>query len=476
MKSNKGITLIALIITIIILIILVAVTVTVALEGGLFNNAKDAARETEKHAIYETVVSAIEFDDNQDIDYVLTANKAKIALENDGKTVDDPAIENENIPPRAILTVTGKYGTYQIEINGKEIKFLDDSNPAGGGGDETAVPDELEKYILGPTKEGRSFMEIINPEDFGSLQDPNDQSSTVYQNVIFGSGFDMEEVDSEQGIMYLRIRYLGKVYKVGMDMNTFNTKTLTLVNTTGHIGQYVTYGGIKYIVIGENSNTVTLISANPLQVNNANIKMGSLNQAAITAVPAADESNPTATEKLNRAIWAYNNYINILLEACKSATGLTVDGSTVISIRSIGNANMKYENVNGVETITGTDTDTYTYDYEWAQSDWYTPLGYTMKDIGSNDDEAIMNSLAVFKADNAGSYWLAYRSNEENVDYVRFHVSVINQAYTLYSVCMCQIGKYGSYDQSTMDYDYEAGYISNGVRPIVTLSSSAINW
>ena len=43
MKNNKGITLIALIITIIVMIILVAVTINLATEGGLFSRAKDAS-------------------------------------------------------------------------------------------------------------------------------------------------------------------------------------------------------------------------------------------------------------------------------------------------------------------------------------------------------------------------------------------------------------------------------------------------
>ena len=47
MKSQKGITLIALIITIIVMLILVAVTITMAVNGGLFGYAKNAATETE---------------------------------------------------------------------------------------------------------------------------------------------------------------------------------------------------------------------------------------------------------------------------------------------------------------------------------------------------------------------------------------------------------------------------------------------
>ena len=46
MKSQKGITLIALVITIIVMLILVGVTITMAVNGGLFENAQDAGRKT----------------------------------------------------------------------------------------------------------------------------------------------------------------------------------------------------------------------------------------------------------------------------------------------------------------------------------------------------------------------------------------------------------------------------------------------
>ena len=46
MRSEKGITLIALVITIIVMLILVGVTITMAVNGGLFENAQDAGRKT----------------------------------------------------------------------------------------------------------------------------------------------------------------------------------------------------------------------------------------------------------------------------------------------------------------------------------------------------------------------------------------------------------------------------------------------
>lgn len=46
MKEQKGITLVALVITIIVMLILVGVSVTVALKGGLFESAGQAATNT----------------------------------------------------------------------------------------------------------------------------------------------------------------------------------------------------------------------------------------------------------------------------------------------------------------------------------------------------------------------------------------------------------------------------------------------
>lgn len=57
MKGQKGITLVALIITIIVMIILVGVSVTIALNGGLFTTAKDAANNTQAAVDSENALS-----------------------------------------------------------------------------------------------------------------------------------------------------------------------------------------------------------------------------------------------------------------------------------------------------------------------------------------------------------------------------------------------------------------------------------
>lgn len=55
MKGQKGITLVALIITIIVMLILVGVSITVAMNGGLFEKATTAVDETKEKQLDEAV-------------------------------------------------------------------------------------------------------------------------------------------------------------------------------------------------------------------------------------------------------------------------------------------------------------------------------------------------------------------------------------------------------------------------------------
>lgn len=57
MRKEKGITLIALVITIIIMLILIAVTIRLAIDGGLFNYAKTAKEGTASEALKDQELS-----------------------------------------------------------------------------------------------------------------------------------------------------------------------------------------------------------------------------------------------------------------------------------------------------------------------------------------------------------------------------------------------------------------------------------
>ena len=58
MRDQKGITLVALIITIIVMLILVAVTISIALNGGIFTKAREASDKTLKAQLEEAVTLA----------------------------------------------------------------------------------------------------------------------------------------------------------------------------------------------------------------------------------------------------------------------------------------------------------------------------------------------------------------------------------------------------------------------------------
>ncbi len=70
-SDHKGITLIALVITIIIMLILVGVTVVIALNGGLFNTTKEAAKGTQFDADRESLLAAVlgSIDRKSKVDY-----------------------------------------------------------------------------------------------------------------------------------------------------------------------------------------------------------------------------------------------------------------------------------------------------------------------------------------------------------------------------------------------------------------------
>ena len=67
MKEQKGITLIALIITIIVVLILVVVTITISLKGGLFGTASDSARQAMEQRILEELISMSTWNDKGEI-------------------------------------------------------------------------------------------------------------------------------------------------------------------------------------------------------------------------------------------------------------------------------------------------------------------------------------------------------------------------------------------------------------------------
>ena len=121
-KNQKGITLIALIITIIVMLILVGVTVNVVLKGGLFNTADDATKRTEKHSIYDQIVGAMELTDNGNVNVKGTYD-AVVDMFGENKVKPTSPTTIDESTTEVTFTVEGKKGTYTYKIASKAIEI-----------------------------------------------------------------------------------------------------------------------------------------------------------------------------------------------------------------------------------------------------------------------------------------------------------------------------------------------------------------
>ena len=102
-NKEKGITLIALIITIIVMLILVGVTINVALNGGLFEKAKNASDQTQRESDREQLISA-----------------AMACIGTDGKVVLTGANGLDSNLPEEFKLVSS--GIYENKKTGKQYK------------------------------------------------------------------------------------------------------------------------------------------------------------------------------------------------------------------------------------------------------------------------------------------------------------------------------------------------------------------
>ena len=111
-KGNRGITLIALVITIIILLILAAVTIG-ALSGdnGILKNAADAKQETEKAQIIEQAKIDILGKQADNTSAELEKNEIKEVLDIYFKEVP------EDFTSDTVLTTKEEYGNYEITVS-----------------------------------------------------------------------------------------------------------------------------------------------------------------------------------------------------------------------------------------------------------------------------------------------------------------------------------------------------------------------
>lgn len=185
--NNKGITLIALIITIIVMLMLVGVTVNVALNGELFTKTKEASNRTNDEILRERIISYVigAIDENGIFQFE--------KFRNDISTLDEEkAYFGEN-------TVVGK--RYEIDINGnitpvtliemtkeESKRFYIETNSSG----KITNCDSSSKKLEIPYKVGEELITVIGYRSMA-------QDGTIiwgdptYQDIIISYGIQTIE-------------------------------------------------------------------------------------------------------------------------------------------------------------------------------------------------------------------------------------------------------------------------------------------
>ena len=308
MKEQKGITLIALIITIIVMLILLGITTNIALNGGIVPKAKTATIKAEEEAILQEMLSMMKMTDNGifNPEKIIEKMKKKYNVEYD--------------KPDAIIT--GKLGTYNYIVSETEIKI-------------GSTYEELGKYILGIEKTGRLLNQIMDMDNNKFIDDQSTENvdETAALNLEFLTKRTNENTTKE----FIYAKSNNKAYKITCDKTTIykeeakTEKLEKIYEPSGNEGKDL--GEIKNddqykgwtILYDYGDGTVEAVSPDAI----GKLTLGSKN--------------------IDEARFSYNNAIKIINEYCENLEGLP----TNTGVRSVG---AKAETTDESETLKEGDT------------------------------------------------------------------------------------------------------------------------
>jgi len=221
LNKEKGITLIALIITIIVMLILVGVTVNIALNGGLFTKADDAKESTQlamdKEELQMEIVTAYD-EDNKGVDL----ETLKDNLEKKGWK--DIIITGDKLtctsPKGNTFTVDGAGKVTEIPNNDDDNDDNDDDDDDNDNVDKST---DLERYLFNEDGTGKTGLLTMdeNTEAITFVDDPDTIADASTSIIYMNNG-------SENGEYYVVIEYKGADYKVNVTGFNFATAAATV--------------------------------------------------------------------------------------------------------------------------------------------------------------------------------------------------------------------------------------------------------
>ena len=276
MKKQNGITLVALIITIIVILILVGVTVTVALNGGLFTTAKEAAKGTETERNKEIALSGEEVE----IDGIVYASMEDY-LNNNPKLPDDwtVATDEERIAAWPTETVKNENVTAIKEQTTNKIIPL----PKGFQVSLVEGENTIEKGVVIKDSKGNEFVWIPVSQD---LVNPyNDSEPKELTSTWNSSTLDPKpEYDSQ--------KILTELYGMKDESTPFYNYTTDFAYSTHYEEMVASVNKYDGFYIGRYETTID--------------KNNEIGTKADTTVLTADKSIPQTNDKETRWYGLYN--------------------------------------------------------------------------------------------------------------------------------------------------------------------------
>ncbi len=277
MKNNKGITLVALIITIIVLLILAVVTISAVNEGGLFSHANNAVIEYDK------------------------------------------AVKKENTLISKYLSELGKHD----------------------GGETGEVNEFLVNYFLGADRSGKNLLDIASGGFIfnDDPETENIDESEVIQYAYLDLGINISKIGHmEFYIRYDDKIYMVEIVDNGngepMTAKYSDSNPIPMVYAPqGREGQIVQYDSNNdstnedWMIITDRNGLVEMVSTVPM----GELTLGKDDTVAISSVTSDINGDGTIDNK-DYAMYSYNNAVTRINNYCKSLITSTTN------VRSIGAA------------------------------------------------------------------------------------------------------------------------------------------
>ena len=414
-NTQKGITLVALIITIIVLLILAMVSIKIAIDEGLITKASKATDThtiaAEKEAI-QLGYSTYQMD---------LAQKGSATLAVEGSSTITPTSDGG-------WDIAFKVNNYHLDKNG---------NITEGNGQDANVPTEDLEYLK-KELEGNAIVDIASISgsgwDIQTIEFNNQNIKFLYRESYF-----------KYYIVYNRSMYTitassdsenGKSYNSTHIINVEYVNSYTIKGKDGQKVEY-SYDGTdankkEWTVLYDNGDTLEIISPEAI----GNLKLGK------------DDTETQGSSDFEKAIYSYNNAIDRI----NNYTASLVTNSNKISVRSVGSNpnNPSYRN-------------TTKYRSDISKIDGKIETG------DNNYKEDVLRMSVLGETATGNIYWLASRYVYDIWNVVYIEMSAVSDSGILLG-CIYNnnvLLEAGSNNNYAYSYDY-------AVRPVVKVNASSV--